>query len=268
MEDFLLIMWKPLLACLVLTGIHAYLGLHVLERKIVFVDLALAQIAALGAILALLFGVDLHSPVTYWFALTATFIGAGVLSFARIRNNKIPQEAIIGIIYIVATALAILVLSQTAEGDEHIRYMMVGNILLVDLSLIIKTIVLYTVVGVIHWRFQTTFVQISRQPEKAYQEGKKVRFWDFLFYLTFGAVVTSSVQIGGVLLVFSYLIIPAVMALLLAKSFRRRLICGWLSGAIVSFIGVFLSFFLNLPTGPTIVCSFGLALLIMFLFKR
>jgi zinc/manganese transport system permease protein len=267
MSDFVLLMWKPLLACFILTGIHAYLGLHVVERKVIFVDLSLAQIAALGATFAVLVGRDLHSPVTYWFSLGATFIGAAIFALTRTRKEKVPQEAIIGIVYAVSTALAILILSRSQEGDEHIRQMLVGNILLVNTREIIKIVVLYSAVGVLHWVFRKKFLLISTEPEKAFEQGVCIKRWDLLFYLTFGLVVTSSVEIAGVLLVFSFLIVPAVAAVMYAYEIRSRLVFGWGVGVVTSFLGITLSYFCDLPTGATIVCVFGGLLVLLSLLR-
>ncbi len=267
MNDFLVLMWKPLLACLVLTGIHGYLGVHVVERKVIFVDLALAQIAALGATVAFLFGFDLHGQATYWFSLVATFLGAVVFSLTRTRHEKIPQEAIIGIVYAVSAAIAILILSFAAEGDEHIRYMLVGNILLVDFPEILKMAILYSIVGSIHWVFRKNFILISTQPEEAFRKKIPVKLWDLVFYLTFGLVVTSSVQIAGVLLVFSFLIVPAVGAILFCEKLSHRLLFGWALGGLVSLLGIFFSYHFDLPTGAAIVCTFGGALALLALFK-
>lgn len=268
MNDFLLLMWKPLLACFILTGIHAYLGIHVIERKVIFVDLALAQIAALGATVALIFGISLHSPGAYWFSLGATFAGAAVFAVTRSRRERVPQEAMIGIVYAVSAALAILVLSHSAEGDEHIRQMLVGNILLVDRPEIVKIALLYGLVGLLHWRLRRVFLMISTEPERAFQQKVPVKMWDLVFYLTFGLVVTSSVEIAGVLLVFSFLIVPAVAAVMFAEKIRSRLIFAWGMGSVTSLIGITLSYFFDLPTGATIVCSFGAALLLLTLLKR
>ncbi len=267
MNDFFLLMWKPFLACLILTGIHTYLGVHVIERKVIFVDLALAQIAALGAVIAFLFGFDLHGQATYWFSLTATFIGAIIFSITRMRKERIPQEAIIGIVYAVSAAAAVLILSRSAEGDEEIRHMLVGNILLVDLHDIIKMAILYSLIGLFHWRFRKTFILISTQPEAAFKQNISVRWWDVVFYLTFGLVVTSSVQIAGVLLVFSFLIVPAVAAVLFSKVLSKRLFIGWLIGAVTSFFGILLSYYYDLPTGAAVVCSFGGTLILLSLIK-
>jgi zinc/manganese transport system permease protein len=257
MHDFFFLMWKPLLACLILTGIHAYLGIHVIERKVIFVDLALAQVAALGATVAFLFGFDLHGPATYWFSLAATFLGAVIFSITRTRHEKIPQEAIIGIVYAFCAAAAVLILSRSAEGDEHIRYILVGDILLVNLAQIIKMAFLYALIGVMHWTFRRIFIMISSHPAEAFRKRIPVKKWDLVFYLTFGLVVTSSVQIAGVLLVFCFLIVPAVGAILLSGKLSHRLMIGWVFGTVASILGIVLSYFLDLPTGATVVCIFG-----------
>ena len=267
MNDFFILMWKPFLTCLILTGIHAYLGIHVIERKVIFVDLALAQIAALGATFALLFGYDLHGQATYWFSLGATFLGAIVFSLTRTRKEKVPQEAIIGIVYAVSAAAAVLVLSRAAGGDEEIRHMLIGNVLLVEWYQIVKIAVLYGLVGLVHWNFRKAFLLISTNPQEAYQKGIPVKWWDLLFYLTFGLVVTSSVQIAGVLLVFSFLIVPAVAAVLYFDQLTHRLVFGWILGSVTSFLGVLISYYFDLPTGAAVVCTFG-AVLVFLSFAR
>ncbi|MBI1977843.1 MAG: metal ABC transporter permease [Candidatus Omnitrophica bacterium] len=260
-------MWKPFLACLILTGIHAYLGIHVIERGVIFVDLALAQIAALGATIGFLFGFSLHGSSNYWFSLGATFLGAVIFSLTRTKKERIPQEAIIGIVYAVSAAFAILILSHFPEGDEEIRHMLVGNILLVDLHQIVKMAILYGLIGAFHWYFRKTFILISTNSDSAFRKGISIKGWDILFYLTFGFVVTSSVQIAGVLLVFSFLIVPAVGAILFSDRLSKRLFLGWAIGTIASFIGMFLSYYLDLPTGATVVCTFGGLLLIFSLIR-
>lgn len=268
MTDFILLMWKPLLACLVLTGIHAYLGIHVIERKVIFVDLALAQIAALGAVLALLLGYGPHSPAGYWSSLMAAFAGAAIFSLTRARREKIPQEAVIGIVYAVSAALSIVILSHAAEGDEHLRHMLVGNILLVDFPEIIKMACLYTAVGMLHWAFRDRFTLISTRPEEAFRQGVPVRKWDLIFYLSFGLVVTSSVSIAGVLLVFAFLVIPAVTSMLFFKGLLPRLLMGWGIGALASLLGMTASYWMDLPTGATVIVTFGFLLLLLASFKK
>ena len=253
-------------ASLILTGIHAYLGVHVVERGVIFVDLSLAQIAALGATIAIFLPAahgDPHAPIVYWISLAFTFIGAFVFSTVRSQRARIPKEAIIGICYAVASAAAILAMSKATSESEHLKDMLVGNILAVSWKEVAETAMLYGAVGVFHWVFRRRFLEISMDPHRAEAEGVSIRFWDFLFYASFGFVVTSSVAIAGVLLVFCYLIVPSVAAMLYAKTVGRRLAIGWSMGTIVSALGVYLSLKLDLPTGATIVCTFGLVLILM-----
>jgi len=257
-------------ASLILAGIHAYLGVHVVERGVIFVDLSLAQIAALGATIALLLPVsngDPHAPLVYWISLVFTFMGALVFSAIRSKRARIPQEAIIGICYAVASAASILAMSKATSESEHLKDMLVGNILAVSWSEVLKTAVLYGVIGAFHYVFRHKFLAISIDPKRAEAEGISIKFWDFLFYASFGFVVTSSVAIAGVLLVFCYLIVPSVAAMLYADSIGKRLAIGWSMGTIVSALGVYLSLKLDLPTGATIVCTFGLVLIIMALVR-
>src|SRR5437867_520268 len=253
-------------ASLILTGIYAYLGVHVVERGVIFVDLSLAQIAALGATMAILLpitGGDAHSPLAYWVSLAFTFLGAFVFSTIRVRRARIPQEAIIGICCAVASAASILAMSKATSESEHLKDMLVGNILAVSWAEVGKTAILYGVIGAFHYVFRHKFLAISMDPQRAEAEGISIKLWDFLFYASFGFVVTSSVAIAGVLLVFCYLIVPSVAAMLYADTIGRRLAIGWSMGTLVSALGVYLSLKLDLPTGATIVCTFGLVLIVM-----
>src|SRR5882757_9227092 len=263
MEILPFLIW-PFVASLILTGIHAYLGVHVVERGVIFVDLALAQIAALGATTAILIGMDPHGKAAYWLSLGFTFVGAAIFAFARTRRGHIPQEAFIGIAYAVASAAAILAMSKATGETEHLKDMLVGNILAVSKHDVLKTAVLYGVIGVFHYIFRRRFLLISTDPEQAEAKGMSIRFWDFLFYASFGFVVTSSVAIAGVLLVFCYLIVPSVGAMLFADRVGRRLAIGWTMGTLVSALGVYFSVLMDLPTGATIVCTFGGVLILMF----
>jgi zinc/manganese transport system permease protein len=254
----------PFLASLILTGIHAYLGVHVVERGVIFVDLALAQIAALGAVVAIVLGMDPHGHGAYWLSLGFTFLGAGIFSLARTRRGHIPQEAFIGIAYAVASATAILAMSKATGETEHLKDMLVGNILAVSHAEVLRTAILYGVVGLFHYIFRHKFLLISTNPAKAEAEGVNIRFWDFLFYASFGFVVTSSVAIAGVLLVFCYLVVPSVGAMLFADRIGPRLAIGWTMGTLVSALGVYFSVLLDFPTGATIVCTFGAVLVVMF----
>jgi zinc/manganese transport system permease protein len=254
----------PFLASLILTGIHAYLGVHVVERGVIFVDLALAQIAALGATFAILLGMDPHGRGAYWLSLVFTLIGAAIFAFARTRRGHIPQEAFIGIAYAVASATAILAMSKATGETEHLKDMLVGNILAVSMHDVVKTAILYGAIGIFHYFFRKQFLLISTNPGAAEARGMSIRFWDFLFYASFGFVVTSSVAIAGVLLVFCYLIVPSVGAMLFAEGIGRRLAIGWTMGTLVSALGVYFSVLFDLPTGATIVCTFGMVLIVMF----
>ena len=263
MEILPFLVW-PFVASLILTGIHAYLGVHVVERGVIFVDLALAQIAALGATIAILIGMDPHGQGAYWLSLAFTFIGAAIFALARTRRGHIPQEAFIGIAYAVASAAAILAMSKATGETEHLKDMLVGNILAVDRHEVVKTAILYGVIGLFHYIFRHKFLLISTDPAEAEARGMSIRFWDFLFYASFGFVVTSSVAIAGVLLVFCYLIVPSVGAMLFADRVGRRLAIGWTMGTLVSALGVYFSVLMDLPTGAAIVCTFGAVLVVMF----
>jgi zinc/manganese transport system permease protein len=256
----------PFAASLILTGIHAYLGVHVVERGVIFVDLSLAQIAALGATVAVLLpfsGGDPHHSGVYWISLAFTFIGAALFSALHSHKARIPQEAVIGICYAVASAASIVAMSTSASQAEHLQHMLVGNILAVSWDEVLKTAVLYGVIGAFHYLFRQRFLAISIDREQAAADGLPVRTWDFLFYASFGLVVTSSVSIAGVLLVFCYLIVPSVAAMLYADRIGTRLAIGWTMGTIVSALGIYLSMAFDLPTGATIVCTFGVVLILM-----
>jgi zinc/manganese transport system permease protein len=261
--DTLSFLLAPFVASLILTGIHAYLGVHVVERGVIFVDLALAQIAALGTVVAVLVSIEPHSVKAYCFSLAFTFVGAAIFSTIRGHRVRIPQEAIIGISYAVASAAAILAMSKSTQQTEHLKEMLVGNILTVSWWEVEKTALLYGAIGLFHYLYRHKFLLISIDPQKAEEQGISVRFWDFLFYASFGFVVTSSVAIAGVLLVFCYLIVPSVGAMLYAERIGPRLAIGWTMGTLVSALGVYLSLKIDLPTGATIVCTFGIVLILM-----
>ncbi len=263
------ILLPAFVASLILTGIHAYLGVHVVERGVIFVDLSLAQIAALGLTVAYLAGYDIHtSHQAYLFSLGFTFIGAAIFAFTRThRKTRIPQEAIIGIVYAVSAAVAILMMSKATQETEHLKEMLVGNILSVSWYEIGKTAVMYSLIGLFHFVFRRRFLLISLDEPEAERQGVNVRFWDLLFYMSFGFVVTSSVAIAGVLLVFCFLIVPSVAAMLFSERLGVRLAIGWTMGAVVSAGGVALSFVLDLPTGATIVATFGAALLLVAVYR-
>ena len=268
MEGFLEVMAWPFLACLVLTGIHAYLGLHVIEREVIFVDLALAQIAALGTGTALALNLAMDSALSYWISLAFTVLGAGVFSLTRFQKQRIPQEAIIGITYVASAALLLMILSRVGEGDEQLRETLVGNILLVRPEEVFKIAAIYTAIGIFHVVFRKQFFLISTDPEGAFRQGVRVRLWDFLFYVSFGVVVTSSVRIAGVLLVFSFLVVPAACAVLFSEATKTRLILGWGIGSLASVLGMAVSYFWDFPTGASVVCVFGTMLAGLVVIRR
>lgn len=271
-EVFEIFKW-PFLACLILTGIHCYLGLHIVSRGVIFVDLSLAQMAAFGSSLALLFECELGSSTSYFMGLAFTFVGAAIFSLSRMRDERIPQEAIIGIVYAVASAATILILSQAHHGFEKIKAMLDGGILYVDSNGTLKIFLIYAVIGLFHFIFRKQFLLISTNITEARSRGMKIRFWDFLFYITFGFVVTSSVQIAGVLMVFSYLVIPAVCAILFTDKILNRLIIGWTIGTLTSAIGLLASYYVTigntqgLPSGSSVVTTFGLVLILAVLLR-
>lgn len=257
MLEALTIMQWPLIACLILPPILVYYGLHIVRREIIFVDLALAQVAALGICFAILLGYEAHEWQAYVWSLGFTLVGAAIFTLTRTRDHRVPQEALIGIVYVVSAAAGILLLSQSAEGNEQLRRTLVGDVLLVRSSEVWKSLALYVVIGAVHVVFRKKFLTISFEPERAFAEGLSVRGWDFLFYALFGLIVTSFVQIGGVLLVFSYLIVPAVCANFLVGSLAARLVVGGITATLGSIIGLWISFGLDLPTGAAIVCVLG-----------
>jgi len=252
----------PLMACLLLPGMLVYLGLHIVRREVIFVDLALAQVAALGACVSLLLGHEAQSPATYLWSFGFTLVGAAIFAATRMNtHHRVPQEALIGIVYVVAAAAGILLLSRSAEGNEQLRRTLIGDVLLVSPKDVLRTFAVYLAIGAVHFVFRKKFMMISFEPERAEAEGIAVRWWDFLFYALFGLVVTSFVQIGGVLLVFSYLIVPAVCANLLAGRVAALLALGWVIATGSGVLGLYAAYRFDLPTGAAIICVLGTALL-------
>ena len=258
------LMLPPFVACLVLVAMLAYLGLHVIAREVIFVDLSLAQMAALGSLSALLFHVDPDSPKTYIFALIATAFGAFVFALTRTsgRTGRVPQEAFIGIVYVVASAAAVLVANKVPGGGEAVEKTLVGSLLWVTWPQIAKLAAVYAGLGVFQFVFRHRFLTISFHAEEAERSGWKIRWWDFLFYLSFGVVITLAVPIAGVLMVFSFLVVPAVIANLFTGDKRRMAVISWGTGALASLLGLWLSYTKDLPTGPLIVCVYGALLLV------
>ncbi|MBN1833546.1 MAG: metal ABC transporter permease [Deltaproteobacteria bacterium] len=345
---------SPFFACLVIAGLHCYMGLHVLKRGVIFVDLALAQCAALGAAVALFllpiiwpetlefhetealsmaaeeslamelsleddehllesidstgimegmrdhaeYGHDRHrdqkqkrkqirihahdntgynqgnvEPATveygghdhhalenrfsYIMSLVFALLGAALLSFGRFRNEQIPHEAIIGIIFVVCAALSVLILSKAPHGHDKMEAMLIGSILFVNSSQVINMLGLYLFLGVLHLIFRHQFITISEDVAAADRAGIRVRLWDCLFFATFALMVTQSVGIAGVYVVFSYLIIPAACGKLFGNRFGSQLLIAWGIAILTTIIGLFVSAVWDMPTGSSLVSCFG-----------
>ena len=259
----------PLVACLVIVAIHSYLGLHVIAREVIFVDLSLAQMAALGSAIAVLAGSEPDSMTAFIYALCFTSLGAAVFALTRTDpGGRVPQEALIGIVYVVASAAAILVADRTPRGGEAIKDILVGSLLWVSWPEIGRLAAVYAAIGLFHWFLRHRFLAISFHPEVAQTRGWNIKLWDFLFYLSFGLVITFSVPIAGVLLVFSFLVVPAAIAFQFASRPGALALVSWASGILASAGGLWLSFHYDLPTGPLVVCMFGLLLILAFLVRR
>jgi zinc/manganese transport system permease protein len=252
------LMIPPIVAALVILSIHAYLGLHVIARQIIFVDLAFAQIAALGATVALLAGFDHGTTPSLVFSIGFTLLGALVFSMTRMEKSAVPQEAIIGITFVVSSAAVILLSGFTAEGTEHLQETMTGTLIWVDWPTIGRLAAVYMVVGIFHFVLRRPFLAVSFEPDSA----ERVRLWDFLFYASFGLVISFSVEIAGVLMVFSALVIPAVIAFFFTNRLGVALALAWAAGAIAIVGGIGASFYWDVATGPLLVCSFGVVLVL------
>jgi zinc/manganese transport system permease protein len=260
------VMKWPLAACLVLPPLLVYLGLHVVRREVIFVDLALAQVATLGTCVALLAGYHFDDRATFWISLGVTFLGAAFFSWSRgSRKHHVPQEAVIGITFVVAAAGVILLLSRVAGGKEELEHLLTGDILNVTRAEVVQRAAVFVALALFYGAFHRRFALISSDPEQAEAEGLRVRLWDFLFYAAFALVVVSFVRVAGVLLTFAYLIVPAVCGVMLAQRWLGRLLVGWAVAASASLIGLWASYQLDLPTGAAIVVACGLLLAIVSL---
>jgi zinc/manganese transport system permease protein len=260
------VMKWPLAACLVLPPLLVYLGLHVVQREVIFVDLALAQVATLGTCVALLAGYHFDDRITFWISLGITFLGAAFFSWSRgSRRHHVPQEAIIGITFVVAAAGVILMLSRVAGGKEELEHLLTGDILNVTGAEVLQRAGIFAALALFYGGFHRRFALISSNPEQAEAEGVKVRLWDFLFYAAFALVVVSFVRVAGVLLTFAYLIVPAVCGVMLARQWLGRLLTGWVVAAGASLIGLGASYQFDLPTGAAVVVACGLLLAIVSL---
>jgi len=271
MQELIHSLWlAPLVACMVIVAIHSYLGVHVIAREVIFVDLSLAQVAALGSTVAIFLGAESDSARSFVYALAFTTAGAGLFALTRTKPGatRVPQEAIIGIVYVVASAAGLLVADRSPRGGEAIKDILVGSLLWVGWPAIGRLAAVYVVVGVFHWILRRRFLTISFDPEEAERQGWKLRLWDFWFYLSFGIVITFSVPIVGVLLVFSFLVVPAAIAFQFTRRQGYLAIIAWIAGVLASALGITISFKYDLPTGPLVVCVFGILLLLAWGTRR
>jgi zinc/manganese transport system permease protein len=253
----------PFVTALIILMIHAYFGLHVIQRGVIFVDLALAQIAALGATVAFILGAEHGSVLGYASSFAFTLLGAVIFSLTRLDDSPVPQEALIGITFVVASASVILVSSLSAEGTEHLSETMTGTLIWVTWPTVFTVAVSYGAIGLFHFLARRKMLAITFAPERV----RRLKTWDFVFFATFGVAITSSVQIAGVLMVFSVLVIPAVIAFFFTRSFGRALFIAWGSGTLAIVLGLAVSFTLDIATGPMLVVSFGIVLAIALLFR-
>jgi zinc/manganese transport system permease protein len=258
MNEALVFLAAPFAMCLILAGIHCYMGLHVLARGVVFVDLSLAQVAMLGAAVAALFGYEQHSLIGYFLSLACTLTAAALFATVRRFEARVSQEALIGIVYAFASAAIILVLDRTPHGTEELKETLIGQILWVSWTDVLTTLAIYSVVGLVHYLARGPLLRSSFDHENASWRA------DFLFYGLFGVVITSSTHYAGVLLVFSLLIVPAILANFFFKTLRTRLLFGWVFGALFTFLGVALSYAFDLPVGAFIVVLFTLVPILLF----
>jgi zinc/manganese transport system permease protein len=283
MPTALIVMTAPFIACLTLMGIHVYFGIHVLKREIIFIDIAMAQIAALGGTIAMLlpaqvttrWGVEsyeAHGAETMAYVLSLVLVLGAALIFTFLRSERVfvSIEALIGITFAVATTGAVILIDKGAGGDVHVKEMLVGSILWVKWSEILKALVVYLIIGVLHYKFRSKVLLVTENYQKARTEGICVKFWDFFFYFTLGIVVAHAVKIGGILVVFAFLIIPASISVLFSQNWYRRIVIGWVVGTIVTMLGLYLSWTLDISSGPSVILFLGVALfiaLILYKFK-
>lgn len=244
----------PLIACILLILIHAYFGIHILERGIIFVDLSLAQFVGVGIACSFLFSHD--GVLKYVFSISFAVLGALILALSRKIAKLTNIEAFIGVLYIFSFAMSILILDRTPHGTEEFKAILNGNIIWVNGKDAVYTFAVYAAIGIFHFIFREKFLKLSR-------EGKGNYWWEFLFFLSFAIVLVKSVQIAGILQVFAFLIIPALIGKLFTQKLLYVLTGGWLLGFLSSSAGLFASYKWDLPTAPLIVASLSLLYFLM-----
>ena len=281
MPAVIIIMFAPFIACLILVGIHGYFGIHVLKREIIFIDIAMAQIAALGGTVSMILPVDVSTTwgivsytahgggiISYLLSLVLVFFAAGIFTLLKSEKLYVSIEALIGITFAVATTGAVILIDKGAGGDVHVKEMLAGSILWVKWGAILKSFIVYSIIGILHYLFRDKILPISEDYQKAKEKGINVRLWDFFFYFTLGIVVIHSVKIGGILVVFAFLIIPASISVLFSQTWSARITIGWAVGTIVTMLGLYFSWTMDVPSGPSVILFLGVALIIALILKK
>lgn len=267
MIEIITFMAPAICMCIILVGICGYVGIHVVMREVIFIDIALAQIAALGVSFGMFFGLQTSDPIIFIVSLSCTLIAAYLLSIARKLHSRVPQEAFIGILYATGAAAVILAGDRLAHGSEHVHDLMMGHLLWVNWYEVLIYLLIYLILGTLYFFLHNRLLSISLMKKDNKNNNQKLILWDFIFYALMGILVTFAVRVAGVLLVFGFLIVPAVIGTLLGKSFKSKLVIGWTTGVLVSLIGSYLSYSLDFPTGGMVVVSLGLGLFLVAILK-
>jgi zinc/manganese transport system permease protein len=263
MIEILTFMAPAITLCIILVGICGYVGIHVVMREVIFIDIALAQIAALGVSFGFFMGLELTDPLIYLLSLGFTMIASLLLASTQRLRSIIPQEAFIGILYATGAAAVILAGDRLPHGSEQVHDLMVGHLLWVNWSEVLFYLIVYLILGAVYFLIHDRLVLISEQRKMENKQTRNLMLWDFVFYALLGILVTFAVRVAGVLLVFGFLIVPAVIGTLLSKSFLNRLGIGWFAGVLVSLLGSYLSYRLDFPTGGMVVVTLGAALFLV-----
>ena len=268
MQDLVQLLTIPFFICLAITGISGYLGIHVLKREIIFIDIALAQIAAVGSIAAfILFKSPHHSVFSHICAFGFTLLAAAFYAVIRRNILQISLETVIGISYAISASAALFLLALSGEGHSHVEHMLTGSILWAKWSDVLLCCIVFSTIGFLFYLFRKPFDRISDDYHGAIAKKMKAVWWDFLFYALFGIVITIIVRIAGVVVVFSYLIIPATISAIFSQRWRIRLIIAWGFGAAASIMGLVFSYYFDFSVGPSVVAFLGLALIVTSLSK-
>jgi len=263
------ILGMPFLACIMMSSILGYLGTHVLKREVIFIDIALAQIAAVGSIAAhMIFEAHGDSPTAYLCSFSCVLFAAGFYAFVRSRIFQISLEAVIGISYAIAAAAVLFLVGIAPGGHIHIQHVLSGSLLWVGWRQIIVSLVAFSAVGVCFYLIRKPIAEISNSYQKGAVKNLKVVFWDFIFYALLGVVITLSVQIAGVVVVFAYLIIPATISAVFSTRLRLQLAIVWITAIIASLGGLLFAYKYDFSIGPAIAMFLGYELIIVGLIGK